>query len=150
MTVVGFSIQELIPPTDNPQLFVQEDPKHTCQVTHSSNVTGVKFSTPSFILVGPSLYTPVQPLTDRYSAPRPGPAGEVPWDCGSAGCSHTVKKLDTGVHEKIHLRQPNRDMESPRTTSTPTGYEGRLMFVQVSHRISEFFCRQVFALCSMN
>ncbi len=36
-----------------------------------------------------------------------------PWDCGSAGCSHTVRKLDTGVHEKRQLRQPNRDMESP-------------------------------------
>ena len=128
MIVEGFSIQELIPPTDNPHLFEQDDPKHTCQVTYSWVVTRDKFSCPSYILFRPSLHDPVQPFTNRYSTPRPGPVGDVPWDCES----------------KIETWNP------PRVRSTPTGHEGRLTFVRVSYRISELFYRQVFASFSMN
>ena len=152
MIVEVFSIQELIPPTDNPHLFEQDDPKHTCQVTYSLVVTRDKFSCPSYILVRSSLHDPVQPFTDRYSTPRPGPVGDVCWDCESVGCSHTVRKLDTGVQVMKRYASVSKieTWNPPRVRSTPTGYEGRLTFVRVSYRISELFYRQVFASFSMN
>jgi hypothetical protein len=135
---------------DKPRLFVQEDPKHTCQVTYSSDVTGSHLQVSYSSDRVSTLRVNVSQIDTKVRHPDPDPWMTTPGIVEAPDAPTQLENWTLEFMKRDNSASLIETWNPPPTRSTPTGYEGRLTFVKVSYRISELFCRQVCASFSMN